>query len=68
MWFWSVTNSCGTLSLGVNIKLDHDLPVDIRNASISGSWLLGRGDGGLYLSWSWKGFSSYESFLPGLLS
>lgn len=43
-WFWSVTNSCGTLSLDVNIKLGHDLPVDVRNASIFGSWLSGRGD------------------------
>lgn len=42
--FWSVTNSCGTLSLDVNIKLGHDLPVDVRNASIFGSWLSGRGD------------------------
>lgn len=42
MWFQSVTNSCGTLSLGANIKQDHDLPVNVRSASIFVTWLLGR--------------------------
>lgn len=38
---WRVTNSHVTL-LGVNIMSDHGLPVDVRNASIFGSWLLRR--------------------------
>lgn len=66
MWFQSVTNSCGTLSLGANIKQGHDLPVNVRSASIFVTWLLGRDV--WYLSWPWKGCSTYECFLPGLLS
>ena len=47
-WLWRVTNSRGTLSLGVNIMSYHDLPVDTRNASIFGSWLLRRCLAGIY--------------------
>lgn len=71
-WFWSVTNNCGTLSLDVNIKLGHDLPVDVRNASIFGSWLSGRGDvwfvsipalEGLFLIWMFSAWFTQLGFL-----
>lgn len=71
-WFWSVTNSCGTLSLDVNIKLGRDLPVDVRNASIFGSWLSGRGDvwfvsipalEGLFLIWMFSAWFTQLGFL-----
>lgn len=44
-WLWRVTDSHSILSLGVNIVMSYnDLPVDVRNASTFGSWLLRRGD------------------------
>ena len=59
-WLWRTTNSHGPLSLGANITAYRDLPVDVRTASIFGSWLLRRGDAwlvsiqsqeGLFLMW-----------------
>lgn len=63
-WLWRVTNSSGTLSLGVSIMSYHDLPVDGRNASIFG-WLLRRGEA-WHLSRPRKGCSSCDCLLPGL--